>query len=115
MTLKALIDFVDEIKPNAFSEDVKTAWVNEVEGFIQTDVFLLNVDDVIEYSYAEDKNKELLALPPHSKVYWTYLNAMIDFANGEFNKYQNNMAMYNEFMGEYMRWFAQTYRPADRR
>lgn len=115
MTLKQVIDFVDEIKPNAFSDDAKTMWVNEVEGYVQTEVFLLNVDDIVVYNYDTDKNKELLVEPPHSKIYWTYLTAMIDFANGEYNKYANTMQMYNEFIGEFMRWFAREYRPADRR
>lgn len=114
MTLKQVIDMVDDIKPNAFSNDTKTQWVNEVEGYVQTEVFLLNVDDVVKYSYEQDKNKTLLVDFPHDKLYWAYLSAMIDFANGEYNKYQNTMQMYNGFMGEFMRWFARTYRPADR-
>ena len=50
---------------------------------------------------------------PHDKIYWAYLTAMIDFANGEYNKYQNTMQMFNSFFGEFMRWFALNYRPAD--
>lgn len=115
MTLKQVVDMVDDIKPNAFSYETKTRWINEVEGFVQTNVFLLNVDDVKKYDWAENQNTELLANFPHDKIYWTYLCAMVDFGNGEYNKYQNTMQMYNEFIGEFMRWFAQTYRPADRR
>ena len=28
-TLKSVIDYVDEIKPNAFSNEAKTKWLNE--------------------------------------------------------------------------------------
>lgn len=115
MTLKEVIDMVDVIKPNAFDEDTKTVWINEVEGYVQTEVMLLALDDVITYTWDTDKNKELLVRPPHTKIYWTYLCAMIDFANGEYSKYQNTSQMYNEFMGEFTRWFARTYRPADMR
>ena len=82
-TLKSVIDYVDEIKPNAFSNEAKTKWLNECEGLVQTE------------------------------VYWAYLTAMIDFANGEYSKYQNTMQMFNSFFGEFMRWFALNYRPAD--
>ena len=41
MTLKELIEYVDEIKPNAFSNTTKTMWVNELDGKIQTEVWLL--------------------------------------------------------------------------
>lgn len=115
MTLKQVIDMVDAIKPNAFDEATKTIWVNEVEGFVQTEVFLLAVEDVIEYAWPTDQNTELLVEPPHSKLYWTYLSAMVDFANGEYSKYNNTMQVYNAFMSEYMRWFAAHYRPADGR
>ena len=51
MTLAEIIAQVDEIKPNAFSNEAKTIWINEIEGKIQTDVFLMAVEDVIQYSY----------------------------------------------------------------
>ena len=113
MTLKQVIDRVDAIKPNAFDEATKTMWINEVEGFVQTEVFLLAVEDVIEYVWPTDQNTELLVPAPHSKLYWTYLTAMVDFANGEYDKYNNTMQVYNAFMSEYMRWYAAHYRPAD--
>lgn len=113
MVLKDLIDYVDEIKPNAFSDNTKTAWVNEAEGLVQTEVFLWASEQIITYDYETDKDKTLLVKPPHDKLYWAYLAAMIDFANGEYNKYQNTMQLFNSYFGEFMRWFALRYRPAD--
>lgn len=112
-TLKSVIEYVDEIKPNAFSDEAKTQWVNECEGLVQTEVLLLADTELISYSYYTDKDKELLVKHPHVKIYWAYLTAMIDFANGEYNKYQNTMQMFNAFFSEYMRWFALWYHPAD--
>lgn len=112
-TLKSVIEYVDEIKPNAFSNEAKTQWVNECEGLVQTEVLLLADAELISYSYNTDKDKELLVKHPHVKIYWAYLTAMIDFANGEYNKYQNTMQMFNAFFSEYMRWFALWYHPAD--
>ena len=112
-TLKSVIEYVDEIKPNAFSNEAKTQWVNECEGLVQTEVLLVADTELISYSYDTDKDKELLVKHPHVKIYWAYLTAMIDFANGEYNKYQNTMQMFNAFFGEYMRWFALWYHPAD--
>lgn len=56
----------------------------------------------------------LMVRPPHDKIYAAYLVAQIDFANGEYNKYQNTLAMFNGFWGEYCRWYARHFRPADR-
>lgn len=113
MTIKQIIDMVDRIKPNAFMPDVKTMWLNEVEGYVQTYVHLTDIDDIIVYDYSTDADRELLVPPPHNSVYWTFLTAMIDFANGEYDKYQSTITMYNNKMAEYQRWYATEYRPAD--
>ena len=112
-TLQGVLDIIDGIKPNAFSEEAKTAWINEIEGLVQTEVFLLAIEDVVQYTWPENAAATLLAKPPHDKIYWVYLSAMVDFANGEYDKYQNTMQMFNQFFGEYMRWYARTYNPAD--
>ena len=112
-TLSGVITQVDDIKPNAFSHVSMTAWLNECEGLVQTEVFLWAREQVIVYSYTADSAAELRVQPPHDKLYWTYLCAMIDFANGEYNKYQNTMQLFNSYFGEFMRWFAANYRPAD--
>ena len=111
-TVSSVITRVDDIKPNAFSNETKTQWLNEVEGMVQTEVFLWASEQIITYDYATNADTELLVQPPHDKLYWAYLTAMIDFANGEYNKYQNSMEMYNEYYRNFVRWFANTYKPA---
>ena len=38
MTVAQVIQAVDAVKPNAFSNEEKTRWLNEVEGMVQTAV-----------------------------------------------------------------------------
>ena len=113
MTLSDVISSVDEIKPNAFSNEMKTKWINEVEGMVQTQVFLMVPMGLVQYTYDRDKDSILLVDPPHDKLYPAYLEAKIDYANGEYNKYQNTMQMFNSFFSEFMRWYADNWRPAD--
>ena len=113
MTIKQIIDLVDKMKPNAFMPDVKMMWLNEVEGYVQTYIHLTDIEDIVVYDYNTDADKELLVPPPHNGVYWTFLTAMIDYANGEYNKYQNTITLYNNNMQEYQRWYATMHRPAD--
>ena len=112
-TLKDVIDEVDEVKPNPYDNDTKTRWLNEIEGKVQTEVFLIASVDVIQYTYATDQNVQLLVDPPHDKLYGVYLAARIDFANGESKKYQKTMQLFNEFFDEFVRWYARNYSPAD--
>ncbi len=55
----------------------------------------------------------LLVLAPFDKVYRSYLCAMIDYANGEYDRYNNSMQMFNRQLSEFTGWYARTYRPAD--
>ena len=56
---------------------------------------------------------ELLLSGPHQRLYGAYIIAMIDFANGEYGKYQNDMVLFNAFWECFTRWYAQNRRPAD--
>jgi hypothetical protein len=39
--------------------------------------------------------------------------AMIDFANGEYGKYQNTMTLFNSFFGSFNKWYVENYQPGD--
>lgn len=113
LTIERCIQAVDETKPNAFSEETKTGWLNEVEGRVQTEIFLFAPVDLTVYQYPADKDVTMLVDPPHDKLYRSFLEAKIDYANGEYEKYANSMQMFNADYGEFLRWFALTYEPAD--
>lgn len=114
MKLKQVIDLVDDIEPNAYSSETKVAWLNECEGTIQTDIFLRAIDDVELYTWPDDQQTVLLVKPPHDKIYRLYLQAMIQMANAEYDRYQNTMVLYDAAWGEYARWFGRTIYPAGR-
>lgn len=110
MTISQLIAYADAVKPNAFDAATKIIWINEVEGMVQTDVMLIAADDIATHTDVDD---ELLVSTPHDKLYRTYLCAMIDFANGEYEKYNNSMRLFNAQYAEFSEWCIRTYRPAD--
>lgn len=109
MKLREVIEYASKIKPHSFDNETLTVWVNECEGHIQTEVIGIAPVDVISYSYDENAETELILTPPHSKLYGYYLVAMIDFAHGEYQKYENTMKMYNACLDEYAKWFIRTH------
>lgn len=113
-TIKEIIERVDENKPNAFSTQTKMAWLSQLDGKIATDVLLMNIVEIrqLEYKYPECLNHQPLVTYPHEEIYDLWLKAMIDYEDGEYDKYANSMAMFNEVYDNFAAWFLTVYEPA---
>lgn len=109
-TLKEIIALVDELNPNAYSNNIKAQWVNEVEAYIQTEIYNVAPLDVVSYTdYEESKDKELSLDAVNDKIYLTYLQAMIDFSNKEYQAFNNDIALYNTYIDTYAKWYVRTH------
>ena len=113
MTLSECISYVDGIEPNAYTNEQKIRWVSECEGMIHTEIFLRSPEEFTPLSYADHAGESLAVKPPHDKLYPRYLQAMIHYANGEYERYAASSALFNAAWGEYLRWFARNYSPAE--
>ncbi|MGM9601400.1 MAG: hypothetical protein ACI3W5_07435, partial [Faecousia sp.] len=113
-TFRNVIALVDGKKPNAFSEEQKFMWLSNLDGNIAADIFLVDIGDIrqLQYSYPDDMDRDLLVGYPHDDVYEAWLSAMIDQENGEYDKYQNTMQIFNSRLSRFARWFGRTYEPA---
>ena len=112
MKLRESILFADSLKPNAFTEEQKLLWLNELEGRIQSLIHGFDSDKVIRYTMPEDEERELIVPSPYDSVYWKWLCAMIDYANGEYDKYINTQMSANSVYQEYAKWVVRTkYEP----
>lgn len=105
MTPNKVIETVDRLKPNSYSEEDKLGWINELDGMVQR--LVIQSDNVTEYSYPEDMDKELLIPAPFDGVYALFLEAKIDYYNREYANYNNSAMMfetqYSEFKKAYIR------------
>ena len=113
MKLKDAIERVSGVKPHAIPEEALTEWINEVEGMVQLDVMLLDPLGLIRYDWEKDQDTELLVNPPHDKLYISYLEAKIDYKNGEYDKYQASQAMFEEHYLDFTIWYIEHIHPAD--
>lgn len=114
VTISKVIERVDAIRPNAFSSETKTAWLAELDGQLALNVMLMDISQVqvLRYAWPEDAETKLLVSFPHDGIYDHWLIAMIDYHNGEYDKYQNSMEMYNKCYSQFANWFIRTYDPA---
>lgn len=104
MKVREVLDQVNEVKPNVYSDARLMDFLNEVEAMIWNEVLDNEPADYVSLSIPEDYETELVAMPPYSKVYGSYIQAMIDFQNEESVSYQNNMAMFNSVYLEYKKY-----------
>lgn len=92
-----------------YPDSLLLQFLNECEGKVQTEVLHIAPVDCQRYT-ENDLDKELVVGPPHDKLYYTYLCAMVDFTNGEYAKYNNSLNMANTFLAEWAAWFNRTHR-----
>lgn len=113
-TIKEIIQRVDDVKPNCFPESIKLRWISLLDGKVAEGVYLLDALEArsLTYQYPEDLQHEPLIDFPYDDLYDLWLQAKIDFENGEYSKYQNTMEMFNSHYYDFVRWMAETYDPA---
>ena len=108
MTPNKVIETVDRLKPNAYSEEDKLRWINELDGQVQS--LVMQNDKVFQYSYPEDMDKELLIPAPFDNVYCLYLEANIDYHNREYANYNNAAMMFEAQFSEYKKAYIREHR-----
>lgn len=120
MKVDKLIKLVRTLKPTPteFDDEILLMWVSECEGMVLSEVHLVSVADIEPFALGEDSSlptAELTAPFPYDKLYTQYVLAQIDYANGEYTKYQNSMQMFNATYTEYVHYVAEVLAPADGR
>ena len=58
-----------------------------------------------------DEDSMLTAAGPYIDIYIHYLMAMMDKDNEEYDRYNNNMALFNEAYNDYCTWYNRNYMP----
>ena len=105
------IEQVKRQKPNPFDDEALLDWINELEAQMQLEVLHRTGEDIIQYKWVEDNEKELLIPAPYDRCYISYCEAKIDFQNQEWASYNNTMMQHNSDYEEYKRWYMRENNP----
>jgi hypothetical protein len=98
-----------QVDETHYPDSMLLQFLNEVEGKVQTEVLMIAPDDTVRYG-ADDLMSEMIVTAPHDKLYYVYLMAMIDFVNGEYDRYTNSMNLANAHITEWAAWYNRTHR-----
>ncbi len=99
MNIVEAISRTDGLKQNTYTQKEKIVWLNQLDGMVKRAVIDSHEggDDVTFAGYTEETpmDTELLIPEPYTGVYQRWLEAQIDLANGEYDKYNAAITLFN--------------------
>ena len=116
-SISEVIEQVDILKPNQFTEIQKIQWLSECDCMIFNEVIAQHTGHYGEFTgYAADTDRDtvLLAEPPHDVMYRQYLMAQIDLANQEYARYNNTSGLFNTMYRDFCAWYTRNHMPVSR-
>ena len=115
MTLMDAIYRIDEVKPNGYSQSEKIKWLSSLDGLIKSEIIDTHEggEGIVFNGYTENSElaTELLVSAPYDDIYLRWLEMQIDYANGEYGKYNNSMTVYNTAYSAYANHYNRTHMP----
>lgn len=110
MTVKDILEYVDDLYENPFDEATKLIWINQIEAELQAEVLLTAVEGIVQYS-EQDIYAEVIAPPPFDKIYPEYVIWRIMLAQEETERANNQQIILDEAWKAYARFVAETVDP----
>lgn len=115
MTVIEAINLINNLKPNTYSHTDKVKWLSTLDGIIKTEIMDTHegAEQVTFNGYDEDTDlaTELLVPAPYDSIYIRWLDAQIDYANGEYDRYNNGVQVYNDAYSAFERYYNRTHMP----
>ena len=114
MKIIEAIQKVDALKPNNYSQEDKIKWLSTLDGIIKNEIIDTHEGaDKVEFNGYDISSleTELLVPAPYDDIYIKWLEAQIDYHNGEIGKYSNSMIMYNSAYSAFERHYNRQHMP----
>ncbi len=115
MTIMEVISHVDSIKPNRYTQVEKIKWLSMLDGIVKAEIIDTHEGaEAVAFKGYDDiaaLTTELLIPASYADVYFRWLEARIDYANGEYGKYNNSITMYNTAYTAFEKYYNRTHKP----
>jgi hypothetical protein len=108
------INHLNAVKPNSFMQAEKIKWLSTLDGIVKAEIIDTHEggENITFDGYTESSlMQELLVPPPYDDMYIKWLEAQIDYANGEYGKYNNSITLYNTAFAAYEKYYNRTHKP----
>lgn len=118
MKIIEAISTLDALKFNTYTQSDKVAWLSRLDSMVKKQIIDTHegAEAVTFTGYDDNTNldTELLVPVPYDEVYLRWLEAQIDYHNGEYDKYNNAIIMFNTAFEAYQSYYNASHRPVSR-
>ena len=115
MKIIEAINRIDSLKHNTYSHSDKVAWLSEVEWDVTRHIIETHEGaeeiNFSGYDDSTDLQTELIIPAPYDKAYLLWLEAQIDYYNGEYEKYNNAADLFNTVYEDFKKYYRRTHMP----
>ena len=117
MNIQEALDMADQMRPNMMTRQVKIAFLQQLDQLIYNEILLKHrhtaEEEVLpEYESDDTGSTELLVPDPYgTEMYPYWLMSKIDSMNMEYDKYNNDRAMFENAYDSMSDWWTRTKMP----
>lgn len=115
MTIHDAINSIDELMHNTYTQENKVTWLSRVDTMVKKLVIDTHDggENVSFSGYNEDTDLEtvLLIPEPFDEAYLRWMEAQIHYHNGEYDKYNNAVVMFNTAFDAYKSDYTRNHMP----
>lgn len=115
MKIREAITQIDSLKHNTYSTKEKIGWLSRLDGMVKRLIIDTHEggEDITFTGYDDstDQETEMLVPAPFDEMYIRWLEAQIDYANGEYDKYNNSILMYQASYDGYANYYNRNHMP----
>jgi hypothetical protein len=105
-TMNKVIEHVDRMNPNVFTDDDKYEWIRTLEGLVAHEVLQ---EEAPAYHLPDDADVPLLVQAPYDDIYRLYVTSMIYLHNREYDHYNNAVLVFQQRYEQYKAWYIQNH------
>lgn len=115
MTVNEAIEKVNALKSNSYDDEIIKGFIEDCDKKIYKEVIETHEqkDSIAPYDerYPLNGDDTLLADDAYAEFYIFYAICQIDLFNGEYDRYQNNMILYNTYLSDFKSYYNRTHMP----
>lgn len=115
MKIIQAIHRLDSLIFNTYKEVDKVDWLSRLDSMVKKQIIDTHEGagsiSFTGYDDNTDLQKELLVPAPHDEMYLRWMEAQIHYHNGEYDKYNNAIIMFNTAYEVYQAYYTRTHKP----